>query len=99
MSDHVRIWLEPEPGSDPDCGRMWAQNDVWGDGTEYVLAETVDKKIDALKARVAVLEEALQFYKELVRDCRKLTPDGQEARSWLDADGGEKARRALETKP
>ncbi len=50
MGEHKRIWLEPEPGSDPDGGRMWAENDVWGDGTEYVLASEI-------AAALAVAEE------------------------------------------
>lgn len=51
MTDHVRIWLEPEPGSDPDCGRMWAQNDVWGDGTEYIMADTIAAALSAAEQR------------------------------------------------
>jgi hypothetical protein len=43
MSDHERIWLEPEPGADPDYGRQWCQHNVWGDeATEYVRADAVE---------------------------------------------------------
>lgn len=55
MSDHERIWLEPEPESDPDYGRMWAQNDVWGGGVEYVLAS---KAADEITRLTRELEEA-----------------------------------------
>jgi hypothetical protein len=48
--------------------------------------------------RIRQLEEALRFYEEHARNCRKLTPEGQNARSWLHADGGEAASRALEAK-
>lgn len=56
MSEYKRIWLEPEPGSDPDGGRMWAENDVWGDGTEYVLASDVAAALAAAEERGRIEE-------------------------------------------
>lgn len=56
MSEHKRIWLEPEPGSDPDGGRMWAENDVWGDGTEYVLASEIAAALAAAEERGRIEE-------------------------------------------
>lgn len=41
-AEHERIWLEPDPGEDPE-GRMWCQDNQWGDdGVEYVLASTLE---------------------------------------------------------
>lgn len=59
MSEHERIWLEPAPESDPEFGRQWCQDNVWGDkATEYVRADLVDAKIAA--ARKEALEAAAQ---------------------------------------
>jgi hypothetical protein len=55
MSDHERIWLEPECCACPDTGRLWCQDKVWPSGeckvepTEYVLAAA----LSAAEARVA----------------------------------------------
>jgi hypothetical protein len=43
-----------------------------------------------------LVEEALQWYEEQTRNCRKITSEGQAARANLDADGGLRARVALE---
>jgi hypothetical protein len=55
MSDHKRIWLEPEAEVyGPDEGRLWCQDNVWGDdAVEYVLASEA-------KAEIARLEEHLE---------------------------------------
>jgi hypothetical protein len=50
MSDHERIYLEPEDGSDPDTGRMWCQHAAPGAGddrtwTEYVRADLVAARV------------------------------------------------------
>lgn len=42
--------------------------------------------------------EALEWYETHVRDCRKITKDGDAARHALDKDGGERARAALKEK-
>lgn len=47
-----------------------------------------DKAADALVG-------ALRWYQEHVRDCRKNTREGDNARHELDADGGRRAREAL----
>lgn len=39
--------------------------------------------------------KALEWYETHVRDCRKITKDGDAARHALDKDGGERARAAL----
>jgi hypothetical protein len=39
MSDHERIWLEPDRGDFGEEGRMWCQDEVWEDGVEYVRAD------------------------------------------------------------
>lgn len=49
--------------------------------------------------RIAELEAALGWYAEQVRDCRKISKDGDVARTKLDRDGGNKARAALKGTP
>lgn len=71
MSDHKRIWLEPEPPSDPDFGRMWVQDDVWGGGTEYVLATEAADTITRLsrerdEARAKAIEDAAKVADAIV---------------------------------
>lgn len=41
------------------------------------------------------LRAALEWYAERVADCRKITPEGDNARQALDLDGGKRARAAL----
>lgn len=48
---------------------------------------------------VAKMREALTWYAEKVHLCRKMTSEGQDARSLLDTDGGAFARAALGEKP
>lgn len=42
------------------------------------------------------MKKALEWYETKVRDCRKITSDGDIARHDLDSDGGKRARIALE---
>ena len=42
------------------------------------------------------MKAALEWYEEKVRDCRKVSSVGNEARHDLDSDGGKRARLALE---
>lgn len=44
---------------------------------------------------VRVLVEALEWYAEQVKNCRKITSEGNDARNSLDADGGKRATAAL----
>lgn len=61
MTDHERIWLEPDPGADPDYGRQWCQHNVWGDdATEYVHVEIV-AATDAEIARLTDEVKAASF--------------------------------------
>jgi len=41
------------------------------------------------------LREALRWYEEKARDCRKIHSEGDDARLALDRDGGFRARAAL----
>ena len=59
--------------------------------TVSMLDEMIDEKL--------MLLEALEWYAEKVRDCRKVTREGDETRHDLDRDGGERARLALECIP
>ena len=56
--------------------------------TVNMLDEMIDEKL--------MLLEALEWYAEKVRDCRKVSSVGNEARHDLDSDGGKRARLALE---
>jgi hypothetical protein len=55
-SDHERIWLEPGPGGYE--GRLWCQDDVWADNsdyagygppTEYIRADLFNAAVDAAR--------------------------------------------------
>lgn len=57
MTDHPRIWLQPECCADPDGGREWCQSSVWsahlgcdGTGTEYVRADLQSGWEDGFRA-------------------------------------------------
>jgi len=53
--------------------------------------------IERLAVEKVGMLEALEWYEdEKIRDCRKVTREGDEARHDLDRDGGERARLALE---
>lgn len=43
----------------------------------------------------APLVEALEWYERKVRDCRKITSEGDTARAILDSDGGSRAAETL----
>jgi hypothetical protein len=51
--------------------------------------------IRAAAAHIERLEEALRWYEERLRDCRKVTREGDEARAQLSSDRGDRARAAL----
>jgi hypothetical protein len=61
VTDHERIWLEPECCASPETGRVWCQDKVWpaddcefgAEPTEYVLATA----LAAAEAREARLRE------------------------------------------
>lgn len=50
---------------------------------------------DEAQAGAAAMREALEWYAAKAAACRKITPEGDEGRSALDRDGGERARGAL----
>lgn len=56
-------------------------------------------KLSVAEAQVATLREALEWYADQAKDCRKLTSEGEKARNALDRDGGTKARAALSAVP
>tara|TARA_R110000772_G_scaffold30806_5_gene76491 strand:+ start:2564 stop:2827 length:264 start_codon:yes stop_codon:yes gene_type:complete len=53
--------------------------------------------IDALEARVAELEGALEWYGENARLCRLIHSEGDPGRHALAEDGGKRAKAALST--
>lgn len=111
MTEIKSIWLEPSPGSDPDGGRMWAPNDVWGDGTEYVLASRLsdaEARIKELEAKLAdadAMIEAQQhdFAQNNIRNAENAhRAEASEAlldevvTAWEALSGGEQYVRAVE---
>lgn len=75
MIDHERIWLEPEPPSDPDYGCMWCQDNVWGDeATEYVRADI----LDAITIAISDYRIGMAFIGTCGDgDCLIVKPEGQ----------------------
>lgn len=57
--------------------------------------EALQAELAAVKAEGDGLREALLFYEEKTRDCRKISSEGNAARNALDRDGGTIARAAL----
>ena len=53
-------------------------------------------RIAALETENARLREALEWYGEQARLCRLITSEGDPGRRALDADGGKRARAALQ---
>lgn len=51
--------------------------------------------ISALRAENERLRDSLGWYGRMTVDCRKISSEGNDARRVLDADGGERAARAL----
>lgn len=54
-----------------------------------------DTIVAELATALAKAREALEWYSKQVRDCRKITSEGEDARHALEADGGQRARAAL----
>ena len=68
MTDHERIWLEPFDAdgnySEPIEGRMWCQDNVWGDGAvEFVRADVVENMV--AKARAEMVKKCAKLYCEV----------------------------------
>lgn len=58
MRKYPEIWLEPDPISEEDFGRMWHHENVWGsDAWHYVSA---DKPVSALMEENYLLSKRLQ---------------------------------------
>jgi hypothetical protein len=60
-------------------------------------AERWKAELNEARAQIAAKDAALQWYADMVRDCRKLPgiPEGEDARAALETDGGRRARAAL----
>jgi hypothetical protein len=54
-------------------------------------------RAEKAEAEVTRLREALGWYETNVANCRKITSEGNDARHALDADGGQRARAALQS--
>lgn len=89
------------------CDAIWGGEHAFEEATpaqfailrEKVRAALASRPTEAPEApeadRLARLEGALVWYEEQVRNCRKVTSEGDAARQQLDRDGGERARNAL----
>jgi len=52
---HERIWLEPDESAMSETGRLWCQDNVWGDGaTEYVRADVAAAALKAAEEGLAI---------------------------------------------
>ena len=60
---------------------------------------SLEAERDALAKRVGELEAALEWYGEQARLCRLIHSEGDTGRHALQADGGSRARAALNTDP
>lgn len=74
--------------------------DRWGGLDTTATLRTMCEAADALEALStptgeAGMREALAWYAEQAENCRKITHEGDTARHALDADGGKRARAAL----
>jgi hypothetical protein len=87
-----------------ECRRLERERDGWKTSCAEWKALAIKNAIGAtaaearnseLEAEVARLTTALTTYAEKVADCRKIHKEGEEARTWLDRDGGKTARAAL----
>lgn len=68
------------------------------DKVAVLTARDLAGRLLAAEAELAKVREALLWYEENVRNCRKITSEGNDARHALDRDGGERARAALAEK-
>lgn len=48
MSDHEKIYLEPENDNYAPEGRQWREDNVWDGGVEYVRADIHEKQVKKL---------------------------------------------------
>lgn len=87
----------------------YAWEDAWEDHQEHhrdryykearaAIAAMNPTPTEDARSRVKVLEEALEWYAEQTRGCRKIGRDGDAFRQALDRDGGQLARTALGNK-
>jgi hypothetical protein len=94
VSTSYRSDLKPVWGiycSDQSCSiELWSSDE---DRQAAITAWNTRAHTDA--QRIAELEAALQWYADKVGDCRKIHREGETARYALDADGGNRARKAL----
>lgn len=68
------------------------------DGTPESDRRGMSRYCDHLEARIAELEAVLTWYGEQARLCRLIHSEGDAGRIALAADGGTRARAALENK-
>ncbi len=98
---------ESEDGSKElilDCNGEYARRLLENGYTETPLfaeADTtsLEEERDTLAKRVAGLEAALEWYGQQARLCRLIHSEGDSGRHALQADGGNRARAALNTDP
>lgn len=92
MSDHAKIYLQPECCANPDLGRLWCQDDApetCPDGeswTPYVLASEYDRlqsEVERLRGRLTECHQSIDAY---VRDNERLQgllDETDQATPWL----------------
>lgn len=75
-----KIWLEPAEDADPYTGRQWCEDDVWGNGVEYVRADA----LEAVAARNAELEAGLITIRDKQDGCYRAADCQAVAHALLD---------------
>jgi len=92
--DHERIWLEPAPGADKECGQMWCQDNVWGDeATEYVRADLARSPAD--KGLIEALTHIVRYIDTAKDDISRVPEKSEYVLSLLARDVREIAAAAL----
>jgi hypothetical protein len=96
------LYSEPEVGlrTDVFCGKVTEYiHPVWDSPKNLAFIAAARTALPALLAENEKLRAALEWYGEQARLARLIHSEGDAGRYALAADGGKRARVALETKP
>lgn len=95
----MQAWERYKATEDFANNRRWALNEEHVDGSLWAAFYTgfFAAAVNAAH-EITELREALEWYQDKVKDCRKITGEGEAARNALDKDGGAIACAALARK-
>ncbi|CAB5079585.1 hypothetical protein UFOVP143_40 [uncultured Caudovirales phage] len=103
----MQAWEQYKATEDYANTRVWARHEDHVDGSLWAAfyagffacaVNAAGSAADAA-AKIEQMRAALEWYRDQVTDCRKISPPGDVARRELDKDGGRRAREALGEKP